>query len=105
MPPPQAAAFGPLLAVRRRSTQGPGRREPLVLEAVGVLDGESVTCYPTCSPGMGRRVENVPVVADGLVVTGQGPGSAMLFALAVLAQLEGPKRAHSVANGLLTEFG
>jgi 4-methyl-5(b-hydroxyethyl)-thiazole monophosphate biosynthesis len=78
---------------------------PLVLEEAGVLDGESVTCYPTCSPGMGRRVENVPVVADGLVVTGQGPGSAMLFALAVLAQLEGPKRAHSVANGLLTEFG
>ena len=64
-----------------------------------------MTCYPTCSPGMGRRVESVPVVADGLVVTGQGPGSAMLFALAVLAQLEGPKRAHGVANGMLTEFG
>ena len=78
---------------------------PLVLEEAGVLEGESVTCYPTCSPGMGRRVENVPVVADGLVVTGQGPGSAMLFALAVLAQLEGPKKAHGVANGMLAEFG
>ena len=41
LPPPQAAAFGPLLAVRRRSTQGPGRREPLVLEAVDVIRREA----------------------------------------------------------------
>ena len=77
---------------------------PLVLEAAGVLEGESVTCYPSCSPRMGRRVEDVPVIADGLVVTGQGPGSATLFALAVLAQLMGPKTAHQVANGMLAEF-
>lgn len=77
---------------------------PIVLEAAGVLEDESVTCYPSCSPRMGRRVTDVPVVADGQVVTGRGPGCATIFALAVLAQLEGPREAHKVANGMLAEF-
>ncbi len=77
---------------------------PLVLEAAAVIDDESVTCYPSCSPRMGRRIENVPVIADGQIITGQGPGCATIFALAVLAHLSGPKTAHQVANGMLTEF-
>ncbi len=77
---------------------------PIVLEAAGVIDDESVTCYPSCTPRMGRRVADVPVVADGLIVTGRGPGCATIFALAVLAQLDGPRAAHKVANGMLAEF-
>lgn len=77
---------------------------PTVLEAAGVLEEEDVTCYPTCAPQMARPVQHVPVVADGNVVTGQGPGSATLFALVVLSHLEGERRAHGVANGMLTEF-
>jgi len=77
---------------------------PIVLETAGVIDEESVTCYPSCSPRMGRRVEDVPVVADGQLITGQGPGSATLFALAVLAHLEDAKTAHRIANGMLAEF-
>ena len=77
---------------------------PLVLEAADVIDGETVTCYPSCSPRMGRRVADVPVIADGQVITGRGPGSATLFALAVLASLEGHKTAHRIANAMLTEL-
>ena len=77
---------------------------PTVLEAAGVIDHEDVTCYPSCMPQMGRPVQHVPVVADGLVITGQGPGSATLFALAVLAHLEGERTAHGVANGMIAEF-
>ena len=77
---------------------------PTVLDAAGVLDGEDVTCYPSCAPSMGRRVQNVPVVADGLVVTGQGPGSAPLFALVILSLLEGERVAHGVANGMLVDL-
>lgn len=77
---------------------------PTVLEAAGVLEDEDVTCYPSCTPEMGRPVQHVPVVADGLVITGQGPGAATLFALAVLAHLEGDRAAHVVANGMVTEF-
>ena len=77
---------------------------PTVLEAAGVLEEEDVTCYPTVAPQMGRRVNNVPVVADNLVITGQGPGSAVLFALVILSRLEGDRAAHMVANGMLVSF-
>ena len=77
---------------------------PTVLEAAGVLDDEDVTCYPSCMPQMGRPVKHIPVVADGLVITGQGPGAATLFALVVLAHLEGERAAHGVANGMIVEF-
>ena len=77
---------------------------PTVLEEADVIDRESVTCYPSCAPDMDRHVENVPVVADGQIITGQGPGSATLFALVVLANLLSHKIAHRVANGMVTEF-
>ena len=77
---------------------------PTVLEAAGVLEDEDVTCYPSCAPQMARPVQQVPVVVDGLVITGQGPGAATLFALAVLANLEDERAAHAVANGMITEF-
>lgn len=102
-------ACAPLLE-RLRRQKAEGRlvcaicAAPTVLEAAGVLEDEDVTCYPSCAPEMGRPVQRVPVVADGLVVTGQGPGAATLFALAVLAQLEGARAAHVVANGMVTEF-
>ena len=63
-----------------------------------------MTCYPSCMPQMGRPVQHVPVVADGLVISGQGPGAATLFALVVLAHLEGERVAHGVANGMIVEF-
>jgi len=77
---------------------------PTVLELAGIIEDESVTCYPSCTPQMGRRVESVPVIADGQIITGQGPGAAMLFALVVLAHLTDERAAHGVANGMITEF-
>lgn len=77
---------------------------PTVLEAAGVIDGEDVTCYPSCMPQMGRPIQHVPVVADGLLVTGQGPGAATLFSLVILSLLEGERVAHGVANGMITEL-
>ncbi len=77
---------------------------PTVLDAAGVLEDEAVTCYPSCSPEMTCKVQHVPVIADGQVITGQGPGAATLFALVVLAHLAGHDRAQSVANGMLAEF-
>ncbi len=74
---------------------------PTVLEAAAVIDDEDVTCYPSCMPEMGRPVQHVPVVADRQLITGQGPGAATLFALVVLAHLEGERTAHNIANGML----
>jgi 4-methyl-5(b-hydroxyethyl)-thiazole monophosphate biosynthesis len=77
---------------------------PTVLEAAEVLEDEDVTCYPSCAAQMGRPVKSVPVVVDGQIITGRGPGMAMLFALVVLMHLVGERPAHGVANGLLTEL-
>ena len=102
-------ACGPL-AERLQRQKAEGRfvcaicAAPTVLEAAQVLKDEDVTCYPSCAEKMGRRVQAVPVVADGLVITGQGPGSAILFGLAVLMHLTDERTAHGVANGMLTEL-
>ena len=43
------------------------------------------------------------VVAEGNVITGQAPGSALLFALVVLQTLAGEKVAQKVARGMVTD--
>ena len=100
---------GPLLERLRRQKEDGGLvcaicAAPTVLEEAGVLVDESVTCYPSCRTEMGRRVEDVPVVADGQVITGQAPGAAMLFGLVILAHLTDERTAHNVANGMVTDF-
>lgn len=77
---------------------------PLVLVEAGVLSQEQhVTCYPTCVIDLDRPCANVPVVADGNVITGQAPGSALLFSLVVLQALAGDGVAKKVARGMVTD--
>ena len=77
---------------------------PLVLEEAGVIEPDQhVTCYPSCALDMNRQTANVPVVADGQLVTGQAPGSALLFALVVLQTLAGEQVARKVARQMVTD--
>jgi len=77
---------------------------PLVLCDNGLVDPDlHVTCYPTCALDLDRNCAGVPVVADENVITGQAPGSAMLFALVVLQALVGEPSARKVARGLVTD--
>ena len=62
-----------------------------------------MTCYPTCVLDLDRPSADVPVVADGNVITGQAPGAAMLFALVVLQALQGESVARKVARGMVTD--
>ena len=77
---------------------------PTVLEAAGVLDENTeVTCYPTCRDDLERPWSPAPVVHDGMVITGQAPGTAVLFALVVLKALAGERVARKVAQGMVTD--
>lgn len=77
---------------------------PTVLVTAGVLDpGVHVTCYPSCQMELDREWSPASVVADGLVITGQAPGSALLFALVVLQTLKGEPVAKKVARGMVTD--
>jgi len=77
---------------------------PTVLVAAGALDRETqITCYPSCQTELDRPWVPAPVVEDRLVITGQAPGSALLFALVVLKALAGEMVANKVARGLVTD--
>jgi len=77
---------------------------PLLLCNLGLVDPElHVTCYPSCALDLDRKSAEAPVVADGSVITGQAPGSAMLFALIILQTLVGEPTARKVGRQLVTD--
>ena len=77
---------------------------PMVLETAGVLDEDTeVTCYPTCRNDLERPWVDVPVIVDGNVITGQAPGTALLFGLVILQTLTDERVARKVAQGMVTD--
>ncbi|MGA0332599.1 MAG: DJ-1 family glyoxalase III [Kiritimatiellia bacterium] len=75
---------------------------PLVLDAHGLLEGRIFTCYPSVAKEIqgGTRVDET-VVVDGNLITSQGPGTAIAFALRLLEELMGRGCAEDVAAGML----
>lgn len=73
---------------------------PLVLAAHGLLDGKQATGYPALRDALLHYVD-LPVVVDGHTITGQGPASAIAFALACVERLAGETRRREVAGALL----
>jgi 4-methyl-5(b-hydroxyethyl)-thiazole monophosphate biosynthesis len=74
----------------------------VVLQAHGLLRGRGATCYP----GLRDQLEAASrragrVVQDGNLLTSQGPGTALEFALAVVAHLCGHGRRGEIAAQLL----
>jgi len=71
---------------------------PLVLQEAGVLSGRRATCHPSLWHKLSSAVLNKDrVVADGKILTSQGPGTAMEFALEIIKLVEGQKRFEAVA--------
>ena len=76
----------------------------VVLSQLGILDGKTATCYPGFEPMLekagatatGHRVER-----DGKILPGNGPSSAIPFALAIAAATVGDAKAGEVADGML----
>jgi 4-methyl-5(b-hydroxyethyl)-thiazole monophosphate biosynthesis len=72
-------------------------RHKLIPEAVA-------TCYPNFQPELASQVAQVSEAAvevDGKLVTSQGPGTAMAFALRLVELLTGPVSAREVAAGMV----
>lgn len=64
---------------------------PMALDAAGLLDGRRFTCFPTRKDLIGRQGTWVDelVVADGPIITSQGPGTTLHFAYALVDALGG----------------
>ena len=74
----------------------------VVLGAEGLLKGRTVTCYPGFEDKLGgARYVDTPVVSDDKFVLGNGPASALPWALAIVAKELGEAKSFSIANQML----
>jgi len=75
---------------------------PMVLGGLGLLRGKCATSYPGFEKYLtGATFVPDPVVVDGDIITGRGPGFTPDFALEIIRQLEGAEKAGEVALELL----
>lgn len=75
---------------------------PMVLATAGALDGRRFTCHPSVRAQIrAGTYQDEPVVVDGLLVTSQGPGTALRFALALIELGSGKEQATEVGAGML----
>lgn len=76
---------------------------PRVLASAGVLAGREVTSHPSVR-GMLAPAEvraSPRVIRSGTIVTSQGPGTAIEFALELVRELAGDERAEALAAGMI----
>lgn len=75
----------------------------LVLGTHGFVMDKQATCYPGFEEGLtgAQYVADQPVVMDDNIMTSQGPATAMVFSLSLLANLIGYEETQEVAAGLL----
>lgn len=72
----------------------------LTLACHHLLDHRRATCYPAFKSWLPNYVDEA-VVVDGHVITSQGPGTAIPFALALVERLAGQPLRDKVAAGML----
>ena len=77
---------------------------PYALHVAGVLS-KKYTCYPGVEEQIRPedRVDEI-VVIDDKVITSQGPGTAICFALEIVRQLVGPESFQAVKEGTLASY-
>jgi len=76
---------------------------PIALAAAGLLDGERATSYPAFRDRLAGAtvVADQRVVISGRVITSVGPGTALDFALCLVAVLCGPDMAEEIATAMI----
>ncbi len=76
---------------------------PKVLAKAELLEGRRVSAYPgvmEAVEGHGAKITNEAVEVDGSITTSRGPGTAIRFALTLIAQLKDPAIAKQVEAAL-----
>jgi len=75
---------------------------PLVLGGLGILKGKQATCYPGYEPQLiGAEITNKSVVVAENIITANGPGAALEFALAIVEKLKGAEVAQTLKKQMM----
>lgn len=76
---------------------------PLVLGEMNLLEGKQATCYPGFEAQLlgATVVKDKAVVVDGNIITANGPGAAMEFALAIVEKFKGRETAQTLAKQMM----
>ena len=75
---------------------------PMVLGGLGLLEGKKATIYPGMEEHLkGAFPTGERVVKDENIITSQGPGTAMDFALAIVAELCGEQVSEDLRKDLI----
>ncbi len=75
---------------------------PAVLAEAGLLNGLRATCYPGAEGSLkGALPCTDSVVRDGTVITSRGVGTAIPFALAVIAYLDSQEHAEEISRKIV----
>lgn len=75
---------------------------PTVLAKAGLLAGKKATCYPGMEDQLAGAIPCAdPVVKDGNILTSRGVGTAIPFALALVAFFNGEEQAQSLAKTIV----
>lgn len=73
-----------------------------VLESAGLVKSRRATAHPGFSSGLpNQEAVNERVVVDGNLITSRGPGTSFEFALELVSQLFGVKKAKEVAEPMV----
>lgn len=74
---------------------------PSVLASLGLLVGKHATCHPAVEEKLsGAIVTGEPVTVDGNIITGQGLGAGIPFALKLVEILTGKETADRIAAAI-----
>lgn len=75
---------------------------PLVYGRLGLLQGKKATCYPGFEHELkGAEFQKVPVVIDGKMITGRGPGVVFDFAYALVEYFCGAEKVQELKAGMI----
>lgn len=77
----------------------------VVLQYHGLLDTQKTTAHPAHADALTEQCAvSQRVVVDGMCVTSRGPGTALEFALTLVAVLCGTDTAHTIADALVVPW-
>ena len=75
---------------------------PRILAGLGLLEGKKATCYPSVMDMLAGAEKTTDTVAvDGCITTSRGVGTAIDFALELIAQLDSPAKAAEIAESIV----